>query len=168
MWWWAAAALAQTCDTARLGELPETLSVAWVSPLGRRSGGRWLWVEPTAELRTLARASATEGRLLQALGLRNRNTDPHRRWKVVVFDVDRTALCRPVPEVTERTAVAGVGACDGRRSPDPDRGQACGTRVDRASGEPTIQTLRAEWPSLASQGFCVLPLERFVSEATRR
>ncbi|MCA9493463.1 MAG: hypothetical protein KC621_26210 [Myxococcales bacterium] len=166
--WWVSLALAQTCDTSGLRELPESLSVAWVSPLGRRSGGRWLWVEPTKELRELAAASGSVGRTLQALGLRKRDTDPHRRWKVVVFDVDRTTLCRPVPDVVERTAVAGVGACDTRRSEDPDRHQACGLRVDRATGDPTIQTLRAEWPSLASQGFCVLPMDRFVAESARR
>ncbi len=157
--WWFGVALGQTCDLGAFTTPAATVSVAWVSPVGRRSGARtWLWVVPTRELRAFA-DDQSQGRTLQWLGLRRRDTEPRRRWKVVVFDALPTDLCRPLDGLPGDD-VAGVARCDDRRSPDPGRDQACGKRIDRGTGKPSVDAWRAQWATLATNGFCVLPLER--------
>lgn len=157
---WAISAAAQTCDASALtAPRGETISVAWVSPVRDRAGVHaWMWVVPTKDLRAFA-ADHDDGRTLQWLGLRRKDTAPGRRWKVVIFDAAPADLCRPLGD--EGTGdVAGVARCDVRRSPDADRRQACGQRLDRGTGKPSVAAYRAQWAPLATNGFCVLPLER--------
>lgn len=152
-------AAAQTCDAGAHAALGDSISVAWVSPVrDRAAAGTWLWVVPTQKLRAFA-ADHPDGRVLQWLGLRKKDKEPRRRWKVVVFDAVPAQLCRPVSD-GGLGDVAGVARCDDRQSPDPDEEQACGQRLDRASGKPSVDAYRAQWSNLATNGFCVLPLER--------
>ena len=78
-----------------------------------------------------------------------------------MFDVARTSLCRPLAEVGEAEVVAGVQACDERRSRARGRYDGCGWLTD-VTGEPSLPAYRARWRDLAGNGFCVLPMERFV------
>ena len=157
MWLGLFGLAAAQCTGEGLAPVPDTLSVAWVSKVGAQAGAsRWLWVVPTSELRSYT-AGAGLGRTLQWLGDRKRDADPRGRYKVVIFDVDRAALCRPA----EGGPFGGVAACDERRTPDPDRTQGCGLAVDRATGQSSVAVFRAEWATLAANGFCVLPYERF-------
>lgn len=156
---WSALAAAQTCDAAALDAPGSTISVAWVSPVRKRAGnGTWLWVVPTKELRAFA-ADHDDGRVLQWLGEQKKDKAPRRRWKVVVFDATPADLCRPVAD-GGTGELAGVARCDEPRSPAPDRGQACGQRLDRATGKASVDVFRSPWATLATNGFCVLPLER--------
>jgi hypothetical protein len=156
---WSALAAAQTCDASALDAPGATVSVAWVSPVRARAGARrWLWVVPTKELRAFAETHET-GRVLQWLGEQRKDRPPRRRWKVVVFDATPADLCRPLAD-DGAGDVAGVARCDERRSPGPDRTQSCGQRLDRATGKPAVDVYRSQWASLATNGFCVLPLER--------
>ena len=163
----AAAALAQTCDGPPLTAPGEALSVAWVSPLRSHAGANeWLVVVPTAELRAYATGGATVGRTLQRLGLRKRPTDPHRRYKVVVFDAARTSLCRPLAAGPPGAVVAEVVTCDERRSRERAGYDGCGWLED-VTGEASFAAYRARWSDLAGNGFCVLPMDRFVTTPAR-
>ncbi len=150
-------------------ELPELavdgrVSVAWVSRLRDRTGASgWLWVVPTSELRaSLGEGSSSVGKMLYELGLRRRATEPRRRWKVTVFDVRAGDLCRPVEQAYEGEAVAGLAACDERRSSTRSGADACGRAVTRDTGALGLPLLRGQWQIMARDGFCVLPAERFV------
>lgn len=161
----ALAAEPPVCGDAALPTPPDTLSVAWVSPLRKRArGGTWLALVPTADLRTFVRAEGggSVARMLQRVGLRERSKEPRRRYKVVVFDVRASDLCRPLVGGVEGELHHGVRACDERRS-DPDRATAgCGFTIDRATGAEGSPLYRARWNDVAGAGFCVLPAERFV------
>jgi hypothetical protein len=150
------------CDTSALTEPPEALSVAWVSPLRKRAGANsWLYVVSTADLRTFADAHPDVGRTLQWLGMRRTAKAPRRQYKVVVFDTAPGELCRPV--VTDQETLAGVVTCDESRSGPDGSYVGCGLATDRATGSPSVQLYRGQWRVLSVDGFCVLPLERFVS-----
>ena len=151
------AALASSCDPEALSPPPETLSVAWVSPLPRRAHG-WLEVVRTRD----AARQGDVGRMLQALGRRRKDTAPRRRYKVVVFDVSATALCRGVAGVEEGAVVGGVRACADRLTRSTRSTDGCGHVVDRADDSAGVEVFRARWRDLAREGFCVLPAERFV------
>jgi hypothetical protein len=163
---WVVAALAQdTCPPADLPSLPSSVAVAWVSPLGRHvSNGTWLRVVPSSDIRAfLAELPEDQAdvRLLQWLGLRSSSRPPQRRYKVVVFDMPRDRLCRPIPSGDE--LLAGVRPCDERHSGAKGRYEGCGFLTDRATGTPSALYTGAEWRELSRDGFCVLPLERFLA-----
>jgi hypothetical protein len=161
----AAAAEPGACTEA-LSPPPDALSVAWVSPLGRHVASRgYLDVVPTADLRRwVADTRPGLGALLQHLGLRKRDRDPHRRYKVAIFDVARADLCRPVDDVEEGAVVAGVTVCPANRS-DVNASDSCGSWRDAATGAPSFPLYRVRWLDAARDGFCVLPADRFLAAA---
>lgn len=139
------------------------LSFAWVSPAARRVGaGGWVPVVPASELRTLINETHADlPRMLQALGLRRSSRPPHRAWKVTIFEVAPDRLCRPLPG-REGEVVTGLAVCD-----RGDRGLAgtddgCGHTRDHHSHESGLDLFRTRWRDAASNGFCVLPAERFL------
>jgi hypothetical protein len=155
--------VAEASECASLSEPKQTLSVAWVSPVGRRVGAsKWLHVVSNRDLATLVRGEkAGVGRMLQSLGLRRRASDPKRRFKVVVFEVDRGILCRPLVEQLEGTTVSGVSACPTGLS---KQGPECGYTVDRSTGEQGLDSYRVRWRDAARNGFCVIPAARYVAQ----
>jgi hypothetical protein len=159
------------CPTMALRELstpPERLAVAWT--------GRWrvaprgyLYVVPTSELAgwVAQQQPAWTGRTLQRLGLRKRNTDPSAKYKVLIYDVEREALCRPVAEADPDEAIAGVLPC-GKRLSKPTRGRTgCGMTVDRRRGEPGFTVYAIRHRDAARHGHCAVPLDRYVRQAGR-
>ncbi|MEZ4241418.1 MAG: hypothetical protein R3F59_35760 [Myxococcota bacterium] len=170
LWLAMAGARAQECGgSPELTDPGAQLSVAWISPLGKRVRGKaWLYVVPTTELRAFA---AGEGkgdvvRLLQWAGVRRSARPPHRRFKVVVFDVSADQICRPVVAdgaSLREGRLEGVAPCDEDHA-GPHRNYAgCGWVTDFATGAASVQTYRARWNDLAANGFCLLPLARFVA-----
>jgi hypothetical protein len=144
---------------------PDTQSVVWVSRLGKtvRAGAR-LRVVPVSALRKAAKKKAmTPGRVLQLMGNRKKARSPKRPWKVTIFEASSGALCRPL-EGDETVFIDGLPACSRRESKPSREDTGCATTVDRASGKPGLELYRASWRQLAPQGFCVMPLERFVAE----
>jgi hypothetical protein len=130
----AAARVPDVCLTAERPEPGRTISVAWVSPLGRRAGNnKFLEVVPTAELRRTATADGSLARTLQRLGMRKSSKEPDRRYKVVVFDAPTEQL------------------------------YGCGATVDRATAGAGLPVYGATWATLAADGFCVLPATRFIA-----
>jgi hypothetical protein len=89
----------------------------------------------------------------------------HHRWKVTVFDVRTALLCRPVEYATEVQTVDGVAACPSTRQTGVRHDTGCGTTLDTASGDPGLDLFRIRWRDAAVQGFCVMPLDRFLSGA---
>ena len=132
----AVARVPDACLTAEAPEPGGTISVAWVSPLGRRAGNhRFLQVVPTVELRRAATTDASLARTLQRLGMRRSSHEPDRRYKVVVFDARTDEL------------------------------YGCGATVDHATEAAGLPLYGATWATLAADGFCVLPAARFVGGA---
>ncbi|MEQ1503732.1 MAG: hypothetical protein ABMB14_15945 [Myxococcota bacterium] len=156
-----------TCpSTPELVAPPPAVSVAWVSPLGRRARGKaWLYVVPTADLRAYAQdpSHPDAARVLQWLGARRSGKPPSRRYKVVVFDTRPEAICRPIRLADGADpALAGVPACDEDHAGPQGRYAGCGWATDQATGQPSIQVYRAQWNTLAANGFCLLPFDRFL------
>lgn len=146
----------------------ETLSVAWVSPLGERVGARGsIDVVRTRDLREAlaSRADHDLGRMLQLLGLRRQSDPPSRRYKVTIFDVRGADLCRTIEGIDEPVTLEGVRSCP--RGKPAGKQDGCGFTVDRADGSRGLEAFRIRWEDAARDGFCVLPAERFVAEARR-
>ncbi|MBX2800056.1 MAG: hypothetical protein KTR31_20430 [Myxococcales bacterium] len=170
---WAALAAPPevTCSHDQLPPIGDSLSVAWVSPMGKRVGGAtWVSVVATSDLTTFARGEdASIKRLLEVLGLRAAGRKrPARKYKVVVFDVARDTLCRPVADAAFGSTLAGVGVCDDGR-PHPRKGtDDCGFTLDTATAGAGLPVFRARWSDLAQHGFCVLPADRYLLRQLRR
>jgi hypothetical protein len=141
----------------------DRLSVAWVSPMGRSVGRKaHVAVVPTAELRRWAEAEQADvARTLQALGLRRAADPPSTAWKVTVFDVAAADLCRPL--AAGEGAVAGVPVCLTADRHVPGRYDGDGCTVDLADATPGLQVYSLTWEAAAAQGFCVLPMTRFLT-----
>jgi len=146
---------------------PGDVQVAWVSPVRRHVRGRTvLSVVRVADLRAMIRSQGPdEPRTLQSLGLLGPRGRTHRRWKVTIFDVQALDLCRPVEGVPEGEDADGLPACAGGRQTGASKVTGCGQTLDRATGEPGLDLFRIAWRDAARQGFCVMPLERFLGGA---
>ncbi|NCG17843.1 MAG: hypothetical protein GWP91_02380 [Rhodobacterales bacterium] len=171
VWMWlalAGAAEPVSCNEVSLPSPEQALSVAWVSPAGQsvKRNAR-VQVVSTAELRRfmVTHEDRTVGRMLRVLGMRKRDGDPNKRYKVTVFDVSSAELCRPL-DSEDGAVLAGIRTCDktnlGRHT------NGCGTTVDHQTGDAGLVLYQGTWADLARNGFCVLPAQRFVSAATER
>jgi len=163
-------ALAQEPCEAELTPPTQTLSVAWISPLRKRTGNaRWLTVVPTRALAVWLREhpDATTGDLLRHVGERRRPKEPGRRYKVTIFDTASDTLCRPLEGAEPPTTAEGVLACPRGLGRATGRYQGCGVATDFNTGGEGPEVYRSRWRDLARRGFCVIPAERFVSEGAR-
>lgn len=160
---------AETCSA--VADVPETLQVAWVSRIGARAGAHTpLPVVRVADLRKLVEAEGRDPtKVLRSLGLIGKRAKAHGVWKVMVFDVERASLCRPIFG-DEGVDVGGVATCPAALQ-RPGKGvkaraySGCGYLLDTESGERTLDTWKVEWRDAVSAGFCVLPLTRFLGGA---
>lgn len=159
--WLGVAEASEGVECAELSTPKEHLAVSWVSPVRRQVlGNAWLEVTTNKELSGFVqREKAGVGRTLQALGMRKRAKDPKRRYKVVVFEVDRGILCRPLESQLEGTTVEGVRVCQASLS---KQGPQCGYSEDKATGDKGLPVYRVRWRDAARNGFCVIPAERYV------
>lgn len=158
-------ATAWACDTSFAA--PEDVSaLAWISPLRRTVGkNRRVRVVPVSALRKAAKkGKLTPGRVLQIVGERKRARNPRRPWKVTVFQASSGALCRPIEGQPDTAFVDGLPVCPARESRSDRHQTACGATLDRARERAGVELFYAAWRDLAPQGFCVLPLERFLAE----
>lgn len=161
-----AAALA--CEPVK--ELPDALQVAWVSKVPATAGNHtWLEVVQLGELRGLIERNQRDSAgVLRALGLLGRTQPARAPYKVTVFEVARSALCRPM-DGEPGTVVAGVPICD---HPEQRQGagvraaaySGCGYGTDLGAGVRGLDVLRIRWADAVTQGFCVLPWERMLKE----
>ena len=163
-----------------LKEPEETLQVAWMSPLGQKArAGQSIEVVDFRDLRNWVRSQKPSAkRILQYLGLlpltRNRIWwFFHRRfeaknYKIVIFDVDRKHLCRPIYNSGQKTERQGVSICTdksigpiNRLARDGFSGK--GYALDTESPERSLEVYRITWRDAVTKGFCVFPLGRFLS-----
>ena len=162
--------LPETCDN-QLSLLSGALSVAWISPVHQTaSQHQWLTVIPTRDLRAwlLQDDPISVAEFLQRTGMRKRSSDPKRRYKVTIFDVTADRLCRPIPlEEPEGQAIAGTAVCPKKQSKPHRSYSECGTTQDFRNDHQGFDVFKAQWRDLALNGFCVLPLHRFVSEGAQ-
>lgn len=141
--------------------IPEVVQMAWVSPAGARVGAHGQMIVVRAS-ELLALAGARRGDavgVLSALGVGRAGGE----WKVTIFDVDRAELCRPVEG---EGALAGLNRCPTARRPARTRPVAWtgeGYVNDADTGDRTFDVYGIEWADAANEGFCVLPLSRFLS-----
>ncbi len=164
-------------ECAAVAPVPDTLQVAWVSPLRATVGARTaLQVVRVADLRKLVEARKRDPALvLQALGLVGKRGPGKRTWKVTVFDVKSTWLCRPFEQGESGagpgdSVIEGVATCPSdQQAPGrqtlPRSYSGCGYLLDTATGARTLDVFRVDWAAAITWGFCVLPLERFLEGA---
>ena len=164
-------ASAQACQDVK--EVPEALQVAWVSPVGKRIGGGGVMeVVRVADLRAWIRTNGADpARVLQGLGMAPRNAarKAARGWKVTVFDVRSEWMCRPLEGTPAGEDHAGVVSCSEKAAKPMTshrRGfSGCGYTLDTGSSTRGLDVYRVTWEAASSAGFCVMPLERFLSGA---
>jgi hypothetical protein len=167
---WLGVALAAdppSCTDVSWPKPSEVVSVAWVSPVGQTVGRHGaVTVVETAELRSFVAGEGrgSIGRMLQRIGLRKRSADPKKLYKIVIFDVRRDDLCRPVAGHDKPVALEGLVSCPERASKPSAGHSGCGYTIDRQTGETGVREYQADWSDLARNGFCVLPAARFVQQ----
>jgi len=156
--------------------LPESLQVAWISPLTQTvKDQEWIEVVRVRDLRGWIRTQgidATGGeRVLQAPGMLQRGEAAIAGdYKITIFDVQRSWLCRPVTDITPDTEINGVGACETSQQSPLTRKVSpgftgCGYSLDTHASVRGLDVYRIQWASASSWGFCVLPLDRFLTGA---
>lgn len=159
---------ANSCQA--LDEPPTAFQVAWISPVRDSVRGRtWIEVVRVADLRVLVRQYAgNPTRVLQALGRvgkRGGGWFTPERWKVTVFDVESSWLCRPLSGRSEGDLEGGLTACPSRDGRDGRFYTGCGYAQDTLSGGRSLDTFRIRWRDASRWGFCVMPWERFLGGA---
>lgn len=163
-----APAYAQDAACLAVGDVAEATQVAWISPVRARVRARgWMEVIELGDLELWAKEHGKEpARFLQAAGVIGKKARRARSvpWKVTIFDVGRDATCRPIQGALPGTAVASVAVCEDQK---PARGArpgftGCGYAQDTGSGSRGLDVLRLRWEDAAREGFCVMPLDRFL------
>ncbi len=164
----ALVAAALACEPVK--EPAEALQVAWVSKVPAAAGNdTWLEVVPLADLRGAIEKNARDSAsVLRALGLLGRTQPARAPYKVTVFEVARSTLCRPM-DGEPGSVVSGVPVCD---TPEQKQGPGvrpaaytgCGYGADLGAGVRGLDVYRVRWSDAVTQGFCVLPWARMLKE----
>jgi len=149
---------------------PDAFQVAWVSPVRKKvHAKRYLEVVRTSDLRVLVRQYNNDAtRVLQALGMvgkRGGGIFTPDRWKVTIFDVEASWLCRPMKGRTPGEILSGLQVCSKRQDHGNRFFTGCGYSTDTVSGGRGLDTFRVRWRDASRWGFCVMPWERFLSGA---
>lgn len=162
---------AQTNACSALADVPDAMQVAWISPMKKTVGtNTWLEVVRVQDLRAWVRAQgADQLRLLQGLGLANakgRGRHVKGDWKITIFDVKSDWVCRPVEDSPAGKDLLGAPVCENPSAVGPRRGYSgCGYAVDGLNAGRGLDVFRMRWRDASRAGFCVMPLERFLSGA---
>ena len=165
---------AEACEET--AAVPEALQVAWISPLTQTvKDQEWIEVVRVRDLRGWIRThdidDANAERVLQALGMLQRGESTVAGdYKITIFDVQRSWLCRPVTDLTPGTEINGVGACETSQQSSINRRVSsgftgCGYSLDTHASVRGLDVYRIQWADASSWGFCVLPLDRFLMGA---
>lgn len=142
---WFAWTRAWAADPPLCADLPAPpsgrVAVVWFSPLRRRATmDRPLDVFAVADVDAFVDAEPSAARLLQWTGQRRRDRDPRRPWKAVVFDAPGDSLAP---------------------------GGTCGAADDLGLHGAGATAWRSTWRDLAADGFCVVPLARWIDRQRR-
>ena len=165
-------AYGQSC--AELNAVPDSIQVAWVSPVSKSVGmNGWMETVRVADLRAWIRKNGTDQvRLLKGLGMVRAKGGKYaakRKYKITVFDVKREWLCRPIEDGTPGAVNQGVTICEEKQHKGlwgHKRGYTgCGYIEDTLSQSRSMDAFRIRWGDASRSGFCVMPLERFLDGA---
>ena len=158
-----------------LASVPDALQVAWVSPV--RTHVRYRQqinvVRYTELQKYVSKEQPSTTELLQHLGLKRgrirRDIDP-QRYKLVIFDVNAQSMCRPIldseTDREEARTVSGLTVCKDAGnfgSLHRKANSGCGYLLNTKTSERTFDVYRISWADASAQGFCVLPLARFLN-----
>lgn len=153
-----------------LAEVPENVSVAWVSKVpATSSDSTWLQVVQLPALREyVAKSSRDATTVLRGLGMLGRSQSARVPYKVTVFEISKSTLCRPM-EGEPGADVSGIPVCDTseQRAGIATRQSSysgCGYLTDLGAGVRGLDVYRVRWADAVRQGFCVLPWERLLRE----
>ena len=161
---------AQTSSCDELGDVGSQTHVAWVSPLRQTvRGNQWIEVVRVADLREWIADNDPEAvRVLQALGMKGRRARSVdvSNYKITVFDVAADWMCRPIEGGTPGEPIEGVSQCEARQQ-RPLGGHrrgytGCGYSLDTGASLRGLDVYRIRWSEAATQGFCVMPMSRFL------
>ncbi len=165
-------AFGQSCGEPK--SVPETLQVAWISPVSKSVGmDSWIETVRVADLRAWVREHGTDQvRLLKGMGMVRKKGGKYaakRAYKITVFDVKREWMCRPIEGSDPGTVDRDVTVCEEKQHKGlwgHRRGYTgCGYIEDTLSQSRSLDVLRIRWGEASRWGFCVLPLERFLEGA---
>ncbi len=164
-------ASAQACGA--VAPVPTSTQVAWISRRSRMVGAsQTIEVVRVTDLREWIRANgADETRLIQGLGMASRKGGLAARhpYKVTIFDVQAEWLCRPIPDADDGADDNGVAICsdaDAKATRHHKPGYTgCGYSLDTAASTRGLDVYRVRWSEASAWGFCVMPLDRFITGA---
>lgn len=155
--------------------VPEALQVAWISPLDDTARSQeYIEVVRVRDLRAWVRANSSEPvRVLQAAGMLDRevsNRQANREYKITIFDVQSSWLCRPLLDAAPGEDIRDVVACPVAEQEAADRAHragftGCGYTLDTHASTRGLDVYRVPWSEAAAWGFCVMPLGRFLEGA---
>ena len=118
----------------------------------------------------IADTQPTPTAVLQQLGLVSERADTVNvaKYKVTIFDVESTSLCRPI-QIAEGgpTEIEGLSVCSVTTTKPASRYMrhgftGCGYTKNPLTQERGFDVYRVDWQDASKWGFCVLPLERFL------
>lgn len=158
------AAADSTC--ASVDPVASRTQVVWFSPNWESSGSRRaLEVYELTDVQAwIERTGPNKTRLLQKLGqIGSRGWwGGWVEWKVVIFDVESSSLCRPIRDGVEGELIGGVRVCEPRLNRGGARFTGCGYSKDTLTGGRGLDQFRIPWSVASQWGFCVMPLERLL------
>ena len=157
-----------------LSEPPKAFQVAWISPVKERVGSKeMIEVVSFRDLRKWVKdKDATAKDLLHHLGMLKKGykkeIDP-RDYKITIFDIEQKSLCRPM-KGKAGDKIKNVPICIENQQTAISRRHkhgftSCGYAFDTKTFSRSIDVYRIMWMDAVVQGFCVLPLKRFLSES---
>ena len=163
------------CDNLKTPS--STLQVAWVSKVGKQTH-RWSIIEvvPFEDIQQWNKKNNPNTlRLLQYLGMKRskskRNIAPNK-YKIVVMNVPRDSLCRPMLNEKENIQVGqsinGVIVCKEKRKHKAMKfsyrhgDTGCGYLLDSKEKKRSVDVYRVNWSDAAAQGFLVVPMKHFL------
>ena len=157
-----------TCD--ELEAVGSQAHIAWVSPLRQTvRANQWIEVVRVSDLQEWIIENDPDAvRVLQALGMKGRRAHSVDvdNYKITVFDVASDWLCRPIEDGLPGEPLAGISQCETRQQ-RPLTGHrrgytGCGYSLDTGASMRGLDVYRIRWSEAATQGFCVMPMSRFL------
>ena len=157
--------MSEASECSGVSPLPEAIQIAWVSPVQEQARSKEM-IE-VVHLQSLQQWMDTEEasakQVLHHLGMlpkRSRRTIDPDEYKIVIFDVESTSLCRPIDLVEESTveSIEGLSVCSQRSKPlmySRYGYTGCGFTWNTQSQSRGLDVYRISWQEASKWGFCV-------------
>ncbi len=176
--------LADANECAMVETLPDAVQVAWISPTTTtvRSSQMIEVVHLQALQQWIGEEEADAKSVLHHMGMlskRSKKTIDPADYKITIFDVETSSLCRPivttdtnnVSEDLEAVIVEGISVCEQSSRPAARYARygytGCGYTQNTQAQIRGIDVYRIPWSEASVWGFCVLPLSRFLLGAPK-